>query len=164
MRQNDLLLLTNLRKNARATLTKISRNTQIPVSTIFDRLKANEGTIIRKHTAILDFNQLGFTTRATIIYKFAKSDKKNARQFLTSHQNINSVYKINNGYDFLVEAIFRNILELENFLEKIDETFRVKSKQTYYIIEEIKREEFLSDPKTIDLVCSNTMEIPTCAP
>ena len=40
--QADLKLLGHLRTNARETLTRISQETQIPVSSIFDRLKRLE--------------------------------------------------------------------------------------------------------------------------
>jgi len=154
MKEKDLLLLCSLRANARETLTKISRNTRIPVSTIFDRLKHHEQTIIKKHTAIIDFSQLGFTTKVTTTLKVHKSDKDSIREYLVKHPNINSVYKINNGYDYQFEAVFRNIRELEEFLELIDEKFKIKTKQVYYIIEDIKREAFLTDPNTAQLVAS----------
>ncbi|MBI4439643.1 hypothetical protein HY638_01615, partial [Candidatus Woesearchaeota archaeon] len=36
---------------------------------------------------------------------------------------------------------------LEEFLEKLSVQFRVKRKEVYHIIDDIKREEFLSDPQ-----------------
>ena len=40
--QADLKLLGHMRTNARDTLTRISQETQIPISSIFDRLKRLE--------------------------------------------------------------------------------------------------------------------------
>jgi len=154
MKNKDLLLLSNLRANARETLTKISKNTNIPISTIFDRLKHHERTIIKKHTAIIDFSKLGFSTRVTMTLKVNKDDRKEIKEFLTRNHNVNSVYKINNGYDFLLEGIFRNIKDLEDFIESLDEKFRIRSKQVFYIVEDVKREEFFSDPQILDMVCA----------
>ena len=64
------------------------------------------------------------------------------QEYLMKHQNINSVYKINNGYDFLVECVFKHIKDLEDFMESLEERFRVDDKQVYYVIEDIKREDF----------------------
>ena len=55
------------------------------------------------------------------------------------------MYKINNKYDFLVEAVFRNLQEL-------DEKFKIEQKDSYHIIDDIKREGFLSDQKTVELL------------
>jgi len=59
MKLKDMMLLSNLRANARETLTNISKRTNIPISTIFDRLKLHEKNLIKKHTAIIDFALLG---------------------------------------------------------------------------------------------------------
>jgi DNA-binding Lrp family transcriptional regulator len=149
MKQIDLLLLSSLRANARETLTNISRKTSIPVSTIFDKLKAHENGTIKKHTSIVDFSLLGYGTRANIAIKVNKEEKDELKKFLMKDMNVNSFYRINNGYDYLIEAIFKNILELEDFCEKLDENFKIKTKQIYYIIEDLRREEFLADPDNI---------------
>jgi len=154
MKHKDLLLISNLRANARATLTKISKDTRIPVSTIFDRLKMHERTIIKKHTAIVDFARLGFSTRATFTLKVAKQDKLRIKEHLLKHQNVNSIYKINNGFDYLIEGVFKNIKEMEEFIENMEEEFKIKSKQVFYIVEDIKREDFLANPHVIDVLCA----------
>ena len=38
----------------------MSKRLKIPISTIYDKLKKYDGNIIKKHTAILDFEKLGF--------------------------------------------------------------------------------------------------------
>ena len=59
-------------------------------------------------------------------------------------ENVNCLYKINNGFDFMAETIFRSMNELEEFLESLDQRFKLVSKQVYFIIEEIAREQFLT--------------------
>jgi len=142
MKDKDILLIRELRKNARQSLTKISDKTKIPVSTVFDRLKLNENSVIKKHTSIIDFNQLGYNTRATITLRVHKEDREKARDYLLLHRHVNTMYKINNGYDFQIEAVFKNFKELEYFIEELEELIRIKTKQVYYIIEDIKNEEF----------------------
>ncbi len=154
MKNKELLFLANLRANARETLTKMSKNTSIPISTIFDMLKQHEKSIIKKHTALIDFSKLGFGTRVTLTLKVNKDQRDDLREYLTRHYNVNSVYKINNGFDFLVEGVFRSIKDLEDFIEGLDEKFRIRSKQIYYIVEDIKREDFLSNPQIVDIVCA----------
>ncbi len=149
MNQKDLKILSELRNNARMPLTKMSRKTQIPVSTIFDRLKLNEKDIIIKHTSLLDFNKLGFNTRANITLKVDKNDKETLKQHLMRHHQINSVYKINNGFDFMVEGIFKQIKDMEDFLEQLEQKFNIIDKKSFFIIEDIKREAFLTNTNLV---------------
>lgn len=144
----EVLIMAHLRKNARQRLTQISRKTGIPVSTIFDAIKAT--TLVKKYTALLDFPKLGFTTKAMMLIKANKDSKEALREHLVKHANINSIYRINNGYDFLIEGIFKNMVELEEFVEKLEERFGIKTKELHYILEDIKREEFLADPQMLN--------------
>lgn len=151
MKKKDLLLISNLRNNARETLTNMSKKIKMPISTIFDRLKMHQKGIIEKHTTLINFGELGFSTRATITVRVSKKQRDDLRNHLENHMNVNSVYKINNGFDFLVEVVFKGLKEMEDFIENLEENYKIKT-QVYYIIEDIKRESFLTEPSMIDLV------------
>ncbi len=150
--EKDMLIMAYLRKNSRIKLTKMSRLTKLPVSTIFDRIRCHEGELIKAHICLLDFAKLGFHTRANIMFRVHKKDKQAMRDCLENSQNVNSIYKINNGFDFLVEVVFRNISDLEEFMEGLDEKFDIKAKEIHYIIDDIKRESFMSNPDTLGLL------------
>lgn len=152
MDKRDMMILSYLRQNSRKTLTKLSRLTQIPVSTIFDKLKDIEGLVITKHTTLLDFNKLGFTVRANLFIEVKKDKKADLGNYLIKHQNVNNLHKINNGYDFLAEVVFKSINELEMFKDSLEDKFGVKNVDIYYIIEDIKREAFMADPSLVDLI------------
>ena len=119
MNKNELLIITHLRQNARETLTKLSRKTGVPVSTIFDQLKRTD--VINKHTCLLNFNKLGFNTRANIMLRVNREDRELVKDYLVKNSNINSVYKTNNGFDFMVEGIFKHIKDMEDFMEILEE-------------------------------------------
>ncbi|MEA3514921.1 MAG: Lrp/AsnC ligand binding domain-containing protein [Nanoarchaeota archaeon] len=141
--KNELQIITALRKNSRESLTKISRKTGIPVSTIFDKIKENP--LITKSTCLLDFNQIGFNTRAKVTIKVERETREDLRKYLNKHQNVNSLYKINSGYDFLIELVFRNIKDLEDFMENIRDRFKIIEDNVFYVLEDIKREDFMND-------------------
>ena len=143
IKKRDLEILTHLRVNARQKLTDISKNTGIPVSTIFDRIRHHEKSVIKKHTSLLDFTKLGYPTRANILLKTKKEQREKLNAFLSSHNNINSAFKINQDFDFMVDCIFPNIKELEYFLEELEEKFNIEKKQVHHVIEDIKLEGFL---------------------
>ena len=141
-----MLVLSSLRQNARMSLTKMSRATKVPVSTIYDKLKQYERDLIRKHTALIDFAKLGYNTRANLLIKVDRDQRDKVQEYLQAHRNVNSIYKINNGYDYMVELVFVHIKDLEDFMESLERQFRILSQETYYIIDDIKREEFMSNP------------------
>ena len=151
MEKEDLLILSHLRENARKNLTGISKSTGIPISTIFDKLKKYEGDCIIKHTAMLDFAKLGYEVKVHIMMKVPKESREDLKESLLKDARINSVYRINNGYDFMVEAFFRNMKEVNDFSECL-EKFKVKDAEEYFVLEEIKKESFMSDPQSVGLL------------
>ncbi len=148
----DLMILANLRKNSRESLTRLSRKTRIPVSTLYDKLKSYSNGIITKHTAIIDFTKLGFHTRANILVKISREQREGAKAFLVNNHNVNSVYKISNGYDYLIEAVFRNVKDIEDFLEQFETKFQIEEKQVYYVIEDIKKEAFMENDELVGIL------------
>lgn len=150
--KKDLVLLSHLRNDARLNLTKLSRMTGVPVSTIFDRLHHLKGGLITKHTTLVNFQALGFINRAHLAIKVRKDQREELKDVLASHHLVNTVYRINNGYDYLVEGVFRNARETEEFIQSLEERFEIADMHTYTIIEDIKREQFLTSPALLNLV------------
>jgi len=145
MDEKDKKFLGYLRQNSRTNLTTISKKTGIPISTLYDRLKSGEKNIIIKHTTLLDFAKLGFGCRANLILKVKREARDDIREYLSKHESVNALWKINNGFDYLADVIFNNIKDLEDFLENLDTKFKLTDKKVHYIIEEIVRENFLSN-------------------
>ncbi|MCX6707563.1 MAG: Lrp/AsnC family transcriptional regulator, partial [Candidatus Woesearchaeota archaeon] len=83
-----------------------------------------------------------------IALKVPRDCRDSLKSYLLKEPIINSVYRINNGYDFMIEAFFRNVNEVHEFVEGL-ERFRVKNPEEYYVLEEIKKEAFMSDPEIV---------------
>lgn len=150
--RKQIELVMQLRKDGRQSLTDISRKINMPVSTIFDKVRQSRDDLIRRFTCLIDFRRVGFNCRAQIVFRVNKADRDEMQYYLLRHPNINSVYKINNGYDFLVEAVFKELKEVDEFLEKIEDKFKVLEKKTYYIIDDLAREVFLTDAVHAEMV------------
>ena len=149
--KKDILLMTYFRNNARENLTRISKMSHIPVSTIFDKLREFERTMIKKHTAIVDFKKLGFDIQLNMLFKVSRESRDTFKDFLVKNENINSVFRINNGFDFLVEAIFRDMDALQRFSESL-KRFDIIKKQELFVLEDLKREGFLADSLHAELL------------
>jgi len=143
--EKEMMILTALRENSRASLTDISKQTKIPVSTIYDKLKAFNGNIVKKFTSVIDFQSIGFNAKALVLIKVNKEKSEELKEHLISNKAVNNLLKINNGYNYLIEVIFKTIPDLENYIEKLESDYNLIDKQVFYVINDLKREEFMSN-------------------
>lgn len=150
--KKELVILSALRENARYSLTEMSRKTRIPVSTLYDRLKSYKGGLIKKYTSVVDFSRLGYGARANLLIKVPRNKIEEIKVFLLNHRSVNNLVKTNNGFNFFLEVIFRNVIELEIFIEKMENIFELIDKKVFYVIEELRREAFLSDPSYLNII------------
>ncbi len=134
--------LQHLREDARKKLTAISKDTNIPISTLFDFLKELQGTIFTRSTVLLNYPHLGYHAQAYIFVRVRPECKEKLRKHLLSHSNVNTVHKINNGWDFVVETIHKNIKDLDAYLELLEKEYGVEQKEIHYLIDEVKKEGF----------------------
>jgi DNA-binding Lrp family transcriptional regulator len=149
MKSKDLQIIAQLRNDARMPLTIMSKKIRVPVSTIFDRLKLHEGDLITKHTSLLNFTKLGYNSRANIMLKVDRECKDAIKEYLLKHPSVNSLYKINNGFDFMAEGVFRQIKDTEDFIDDLEKKFKVLDKNVFFIIDDVKREAFMNDSNLI---------------
>ncbi len=145
MNHKTLQLLEHLRQNSREKLTSISKKTGIPISTLFDTLKELQGSFITKSTVLLNYELLGFHTRAHVFLKVAQENLEELSKHLQCHNNVNSIYKINNGWNFVIETIHKNNKKLDVFLSKLHEEYGIEKKEIHYLIEDVKKEGFSLD-------------------
>jgi len=142
LKKKDLEIIAALRKNARTKMPDVARKLQIPVSTIYEKITNSNG-IIRKFTVLLDFKKLGYFEKSFFVVKIVKSQKTEFQQFVLRQTCLNSLYKINNGYDFIVEAVFEDMRELEKFKEELETKFSIKEIGSYNVLDDICQETFL---------------------
>ena len=143
------ILLVYLRQNARQKLTTISKKTNIPISTLYDKLKAFQRGLITKHTSLIDFSALGYQCRALSLLKVDMACRDELKRKLLTCPNVNSLFKVNNGYDFMVESVFHTVKDLEDYLEQLGKRFAILDQNHHYVIEDVKREGFLADPDLV---------------
>lgn len=138
----ELLILNHLRVDSRKSLAEISRNTGIPISTVFDKLIRLERGVIMRYVSLLDFKKLGYGFRVNFMFKVG-DDVSKFKKFLMMHKKVNSISRLSGGFDFLIGCVFRDMKELTEFSENLEE-FNILSKQEYHLIDEIKVEGFMN--------------------
>jgi len=143
LKRKDLLILSYLRSNARQRLTSISRRTHIPVTTIYDNVRRYEKRFIIKHASLIDFRKLGFNVKTNIALKVSGS-RAELLSYLQEHPNVNSLYRTDSDYDVLVELVFRESKEVDEFLQGIRGRFQLDKSMVLNVTDDLKREEFMS--------------------
>ncbi|MBW2971442.1 Lrp/AsnC family transcriptional regulator [Candidatus Woesearchaeota archaeon] len=143
LKRKDLLILSYLRKNARQRLTSISRRTHIPVTTIYDNVRKYERKFIIKHASIVDFRKLGFNAKTNIALK-VNGSRAELLSYLQDHPNVNSLYRTDSEYDVLAELVFRELRDVDEFVETLKKRFPLEKSMVLNITDDLKREDFMS--------------------
>ena len=149
MNKKDLQIIAHLRNDGRMQLTKLSSLTGMPLSTVFDKLRYSEKELITKYICLLDFSKLGYNLRVNIAIRVGQN-KDDVGDFLVKNQSVNSVSKVTNGYDFMIEGVFKQIKDLEEFMEQLETKFKIEDKKYFFILEDLKKEGFLSNPDLVE--------------
>lgn len=142
--KKDFKILKCLRNNSNSPITDISRSTGIPVTTIYDRMRSQEKSVIKKYTVLLDFQKLGYHSKMKVALKAKRDDKENLLKYLLGHPGTNSISRIDLGYDYFIEMVFKSQNEAYMFLDDIEQKFAIEQKHVFFVVDEIDRERFLS--------------------
>lgn len=145
LQRRDLLIISQLRQNARMPLTMISKRTAVPITTIHGLLRQYEQHIIKKHATLLDFKKLGFEVNRSLVLKAAGSEKEKLCKHLLEQKLVNSAYLLDGPANFLVEIIAKNKPEVDEFMQNLQDQFTIFDLLSFEIVDDLKREEVYSD-------------------
>ncbi len=137
---SEKALLKHLRDDSRKSLAQISKEIDVPVSTLFNRMKALEGDVIVKHVSLLDYEKIGFSVKVNFAIKAEK--KEQLKKYLSECLHVNTLSSLVDGYDFYAECIFKDMKEMGGFKDALQQ-FNITSLNEIFILDEIKREGFV---------------------
>jgi hypothetical protein len=98
---------------------------------------------VRKHISLIDFNKLGYSSCALVLFQTMRDSKNRLQSYLQNHENVNSLYRLDFGYHFLAEMVFENLSNLQEFVDHTEVEFNLESIKVFNISQELKKEEFL---------------------
>jgi DNA-binding Lrp family transcriptional regulator len=150
LKPKELQIVRHLRANARETLTHLSKKTGVPVSTLFDKLNQYRTNLIVRHTCLLDYTKLGFDLRVQLLIKIPR-ERERFEKYIVEHYQVNCVFRINNGFDYLIEAIFKNMRDFTDFMQALDK-FPIKERKEFYVLQDLRREAFLTSDTHVALL------------
>jgi len=116
----DRKILEILKRNAKASLKEISRDLDLPITTVYYRLKRLEKEgIIDSYTIKINYEKLGYRVKAFILIKYDSSSEisqKDLLKKLKSFDNVEEAYIITGEYDILLKIISKSIEDLSTFI------------------------------------------------
>jgi DNA-binding Lrp family transcriptional regulator len=142
LKPTEQKLIRELQRDSRQTLRALSRKAKLPMSTIHDKLKEwRRKGLIRRFTIQVDHAALGKYAQAIVFLRVPRQQRDRLYETLASRPEIESFYRINNGWDYLAHVAAKDYLTVEAFLEELDSTHAVQAKEAHYLLEEgVKRE------------------------
>ena len=153
MRASDLKILSALRANSRETLTKISADTGISISLVFDRLKSMEQDgLIRSYSCSVDWKRLG-VRRVLLLIRTPQHLIEKAQARLAKSHHINNLWRLSGKCGLAAEGMFVSLRQQEVFIKALRKEFEDVEISAHEIVESPKWEAFL----TSCLTCKKLM-------
>ncbi len=141
MNQKDVEIIRFLR-NGERNISNIARKLKLPISTVSERVRRIEEKYIAKHSSLLDYNKLGYFANTFLAIKTEKEQRQELFDFLKSQNCVNSVHSTGSDYNFLVEVVCRDSLELVNWIEDIKGKFPLEMMH-FQVLKTEERERFV---------------------
>jgi len=146
MNEKEKQIIKYLRKGKRVNISEIARELSLPISTVSDRIKRVEEKYVFKRSSLLDYKKMGYYANYVLAVKINSRQKKDFLNFLKSQKCINSIYFINSGFNFLLEIILKDNLQLIDWIEKLKSKFDLELIQ-FQILKIKDKEIFLGGNK-----------------
>lgn len=138
--QNDVCILNELKNNCRSSFISISKKYDIPLATVFDRMKR-----LLKHRYLLRlYSLIDYTyLRCPLHIVLICSQKKECRDELFDSPWVDSIIKVSrrseNGL-IIFDTHFRTVSEKEVFLKTIKPFFKILKEHAIHSV--LKKESF----------------------
>ena len=114
----DMDIMGLLKKNAKKTTQQISRELNIPITTVHNRIKKLESSeIISKYTVVLNQKKLGKTISARLAIRVTKlADQNKICNELLNLEAVDRVYQITGDHDIVAKVCLKDIEELHSLI------------------------------------------------
>ena len=144
MDQIDWKIIEILQKNARTTISHISKKVHLTAPAVSERiLKLEEKGIILEYTAKLNLEQLGYHVICFVKVDVARNQEEKFIQFCRFHDQIIECHLISGKSSFLVKVGAPSVTTLEMFLKKFHAFGHTES---HIVLEEIFKDKIFSRP------------------
>ena len=141
LEETDKKILNIIVENSRLSLRQIAKKAGVSVATVMHHIKALEKEgIIRKYTAKLDYEKMGYDVEVMIEIRVSKGRLLDVEKKIAMDPNVFAVYDVTGAFDVLLLARFPTRSKMDNFLKKIQTYEFVERTETRLILRTMKEE------------------------
>ena len=141
LEETDKKILNIIVENSRLSLRQIAKKAGVSVATVMHHIKALEKEgIIRKYTAKLDYEKMGYDVEVMIEIRVSKGRLLDVEKKIAMDPNVFAVYDVTGAFDVLVLARFPTRRKMDNFLKRIQTYEFVERTETRLILRTMKEE------------------------
>ncbi len=139
--QRDKNILSVLLDDSRMSYRQIAKKLGVSTATVMNRVKGLEKEIIKKYTAILDYEKLGYDVEVMVEVRISKGKLLQVEKEIANHPNVFAVYDITGDFDAAILARFQSRRKMDAFLKKIQTYDFVERTNTKLILRTIKEKQ-----------------------
>ena len=138
----DMDILSLLKKNAKNTTQQISRELNIPITTVHNRIKKLESSgIIEKYTVVLNQRKLGRKVSARLMIRVTKlADQFKICNEVLNLEAVEKVYQITGDYDIVASVRVNDIEDLHSLIMTQLRTMpEIRNTSTTIVLKEFRK-------------------------
>ncbi|MEE9150514.1 MAG: Lrp/AsnC family transcriptional regulator [Thermoplasmata archaeon] len=137
--KTDMRLLQILQKNARMTNIDIGEKLNTSEATVRRRINnlVDRG-YIRAFSALLDYKKMGNAVKVNVLARVEKDSLEDVANSLKKSKNVHMICQVIGDYNLFCELIFNNILELQEFTDKLAHLEPVEHMEYYIVTKSFK--------------------------
>lgn len=138
----DTAILHELKENARASASEISKKVNLSIPAVAERIrKLEQSGIIAQYTVRLNRDKLGKSLLAFIFVNIGKvEDIDPFRAAIIQHDCVLECHHIAGTYDYLLKVLVQDTEALEQFLSTIKKMAGVSNSNTNIVLKTLKEQ------------------------
>ncbi len=142
LEETDKKILNIIVDNSRLSLRQIAKKADVSVATVMHHLhKLENEKIIKKYTAKLDYEKIGYDVEVMIEVRISKGKLFEVEKRIAHNPNVFAIYDVTGSFDAVVLARFPSRRQMDNFLKKLQTIEFVERTETKLILNTIKEED-----------------------
>ena len=117
MDEKDLIIINALKKDASLSVAKLAINTNLPSTTIFNRVKKlKDSGIIKNYTINIDKARVYGNIIGIILIKASNTDQRQIVKKLLEHPSVENAAIMTGNTDIVIRIRVRSIEDLNKFI------------------------------------------------
>ena len=132
----DVKILEELQNDARISLSTLSKNVNLSLSAVSERLRRlNASGVVKTYTAVLDHKALGKDLSVLMSISLESIDHTQAfLDYVMQEDEILECHDITDGFDYVLKIITKNTDSLERIMQNIKGIVKIKRTEVNIIL------------------------------